>query len=224
MRSVDRRYLTLVHGRIAPDTGLIDAPLARDPRERMRMARLGRARAPSSRSRRSGCWSASRPGASTTASRCWSASSTRAARTRFACTWPTSSHPCVGDQVYGQRRLKADLGLERQFLHAYRLELEHPVTGERAALRRPAARGPRLAARADRRVLGGSDRGRRRGAPHCSPGSAQADAHSALERALSPTRACATLGSTFKPGPVRPARDADSYRSRAVDHGAHAPR
>jgi 23S rRNA pseudouridine1911/1915/1917 synthase len=39
------------------------------------------------------------------------------------------SHPCVGDPVYGQRKLKADLGLERQFLHAYRLSLQHPVTG-----------------------------------------------------------------------------------------------
>ena len=40
------------------------------------------------------------------------------------------AHPCVGDQIYGAKRLKADLGLERQFLHAYRLELTHPVTGE----------------------------------------------------------------------------------------------
>jgi len=40
------------------------------------------------------------------------------------------NHPCVGDPVYGQRRLKADHGLERQFLHAYRLEFEHPITGE----------------------------------------------------------------------------------------------
>jgi 23S rRNA pseudouridine1911/1915/1917 synthase len=39
-------------------------------------------------------------------------------------------HPCVGDQLYGIGRPKADLGLERQFLHAYRLELEHPVTAE----------------------------------------------------------------------------------------------
>jgi 23S rRNA pseudouridine1911/1915/1917 synthase len=40
------------------------------------------------------------------------------------------NHPCVGDQVYGQRKIKADLGLERQFLHAYSLELTHPITGE----------------------------------------------------------------------------------------------
>jgi 23S rRNA pseudouridine1911/1915/1917 synthase len=38
-------------------------------------------------------------------------------------------HPVVGDQLYGLGRPKADLGLERQFLHAYRLDLEHPITG-----------------------------------------------------------------------------------------------
>jgi 23S rRNA pseudouridine1911/1915/1917 synthase len=32
--------------------------------------------------------------------------------------------------VYGQARLKADLGLERQFLHSYWLVFTHPVTGE----------------------------------------------------------------------------------------------
>jgi 23S rRNA pseudouridine1911/1915/1917 synthase len=39
-------------------------------------------------------------------------------------------HPCVGDPVYGQRKARADLGLERQFLHAYRLRLTHPISGE----------------------------------------------------------------------------------------------
>lgn len=40
------------------------------------------------------------------------------------------NHTCVGDPVYGQARLKTDHGLERQFLHSYRLDFEHPVTGE----------------------------------------------------------------------------------------------
>ena len=38
IRSIERRYVTLVHGYIAPDTGIIDAPLARHPKDRMRMA------------------------------------------------------------------------------------------------------------------------------------------------------------------------------------------
>jgi 23S rRNA pseudouridine1911/1915/1917 synthase len=39
-------------------------------------------------------------------------------------------HPVVGDPLYGRNHLKADLGLDRQFLHAYRLSLEHPISGE----------------------------------------------------------------------------------------------
>jgi 23S rRNA pseudouridine1911/1915/1917 synthase len=46
-------------------------------------------------------------------------------------------HPCVGDQVYGKRSVKADHGLTRQFLHAYRIEMHHPITGEPISLRDP---------------------------------------------------------------------------------------
>jgi 23S rRNA pseudouridine1911/1915/1917 synthase len=37
--------------------------------------------------------------------------------------------PVVGDRVYGARGQDAR-GLSRQFLHASRLEFNHPVTGE----------------------------------------------------------------------------------------------
>ena len=41
-------------------------------------------------------------------------------------------HPILGDPVYGKRTLKdaAALGLERQFLHARKLGLRLPSTGE----------------------------------------------------------------------------------------------
>lgn len=40
-------------------------------------------------------------------------------------------HPCAGDLTYGaDPSLAAELGLTRQWLHAHRLELPHPVTGE----------------------------------------------------------------------------------------------
>jgi 23S rRNA pseudouridine1911/1915/1917 synthase len=129
VRSVDRRYLTLVHGWIAPDTGLIDAPIGRDPRERMKMAVSD----------------------SPTAKQCvttfrvlerFEAGPADNGFTLLECKLYTGrthqirvhmayiTHPCVGDPVYGPRKLKADLGLERQFLHAYRLEFTHPVTDE----------------------------------------------------------------------------------------------
>jgi 23S rRNA pseudouridine1911/1915/1917 synthase len=129
IRSVDRRYITLVHGWIAPDTGLIDAPLARDQRERLKMA------------------VSDSPGAKQsvttfTVLERFEAGPHDDGFTLLECKLYTGrthqirvhmayiNHPCVGDPVYGQRKLKADLGLERQFLHAYRLELDHPVTGE----------------------------------------------------------------------------------------------
>jgi 23S rRNA pseudouridine1911/1915/1917 synthase len=40
-------------------------------------------------------------------------------------------HPVIGDEVYGTKqsqKLARDLGLDRQFLHAKRLEFAHPVT------------------------------------------------------------------------------------------------
>ena len=41
-------------------------------------------------------------------------------------------HPCVGDAMYGaDPTLSAKLGLTRQWLHAMRLEITHPGSGER---------------------------------------------------------------------------------------------
>lgn len=129
VRSIDRRYLTLVHGRIAPDSGMIDAALARDPRERMRMAVSD---SPSAKQ-------------SVTTFRVlerFEAGASNDGFTLLECKLYTGrthqirvhmayiNHPCVGDPVYGHRRIKADLGLTRQFLHAYRLSLKHPITQE----------------------------------------------------------------------------------------------
>lgn len=129
IRSVDRRYLTLVHGRIAPDTGLIDAPLSRDPHERMRMAVSDATFAKQcvTTFRVLERFEAGRFDDGFTLLECkLYTGRTHQIRVHMAYI----GHPCVGDPVYGQRKIKADLGLERQFLHAYRLELEHPVTGE----------------------------------------------------------------------------------------------
>ena len=46
-------------------------------------------------------------------------------------------HPIIGDETYGtnqSKKMSAELGLERQFLHAKRLEFIHPVTGEKLVL------------------------------------------------------------------------------------------
>ena len=129
IRAIDRRYLTLVHGRIAPDTGMIDAPLGRDQRERMKMAVSDSASAKQSVTtfRVLERFEAGTHDDGFTLLECkLYTGRTHQIRVHMAYI----SHPCVGDPVYGQRKLKADLGLTRQFLHAYRLSLTHPVTGE----------------------------------------------------------------------------------------------
>ena len=129
IRSVDRRYLALVHGWIAPDTGLIDAPLGRDPRERMKIAVSDSPTAKQAVTtfRVLERFEAGPADEGFTLIECkLYTGRTHQIRVHMAYI----AHPCVGDPVYGQRKLRADLGLERQFLHAYRLELAHPVTGE----------------------------------------------------------------------------------------------
>lgn len=128
-RSVTRRYLALVWGQPGANEGLIDAPIGRSGRNRTRMA---------------------------------IASEGREARTRYRvldryddpvsvalleCTLETGrthqirvhlasiGHPVVGDDAYGVDR--ASLPLDRPWLHAAGLSLDHPVTGERLTFESP---------------------------------------------------------------------------------------
>ena len=43
-------------------------------------------------------------------------------------------HPLVGDPLYGRGDLRQNLGLDRQFLHSWRISFEHPETGETVKL------------------------------------------------------------------------------------------
>ncbi len=129
VRAIDRRYITLVHGWIAPDTGLIDAPLARDQRDRMRMGISDREDAKQSVTtfRVLERFEAGVHDDGYTLLECkLYTGRTHQIRVHMAYI----KHPCVGDQLYGAGRPKADQNLTRQFLHAYKLGLEHPITGE----------------------------------------------------------------------------------------------
>ncbi|MBR5945614.1 RNA pseudouridine synthase, partial [bacterium] len=48
-------------------------------------------------------------------------------------------HPVIGDAAYGRSAAKLTklCHADRQMLHAYRLELDHPVTGERLNVTAP---------------------------------------------------------------------------------------
>ena len=118
-RDVERRYLALVRGRPKSRTGRIEAPVGRDRRFRTK--------------------------------RSLDTDEPREAVTHFELLELLHEHalldvrletgrthqirvhlaaidlPVSGDRQYGA---DGDLGLERQFLHAYRLRLRHPVTSE----------------------------------------------------------------------------------------------
>ncbi len=70
----------------------------------------------------------------------WNANSRLAARIRFACIWPPLASRFWAMKKYGDFTLNKQLpkaGLRRMFLHAWRLTLDHPISGEPLALHAP---------------------------------------------------------------------------------------
>ena len=133
-RTLDRRYITLVHGHIAMDEGTINTGIARSTRDRVKMAVSDD---PFARQ------------AITTFKVLERFDSTRFddGYTLVECHLFTGrthqirvhmrhiNHACVGDPLYGKCDARADQGLTRQFLHSWRVAFEHPVTGERIECR-----------------------------------------------------------------------------------------
>lgn len=122
-RQIKRSYIALVHGEIETAAGKIDAPIGRSVQSRKRMSVTG--------------------------------THSKEAVTNFEVIEKLKDHtlllvvletgrthqirvhmryigqPIVGDMEYGVGSNKRNLGLKRQFLHASKLEFDHPVTGER---------------------------------------------------------------------------------------------
>ncbi len=130
-RTVFKSYVALVHGVTREEKGKVEEPLARDPRNRTRMAvvrRGGRAALSLWRVRR-------RYERFTLLDVQIKTGRTHQIRVHLA--W--IKHPVVGDETYGGGRdktlpdpaLRARINaLGRQFLHAERLGFHHPSTGE----------------------------------------------------------------------------------------------
>lgn len=127
-RAVDKGYLALLEKRPESNQGRVDAPIARDPRQRKRMwvHRDGK------------------PAQTEFTLLDDSFQGDRALvelRLLTGRTHQIRVHmafigcPVVGDAVYGFRKQR--LKLKRQFLHAHELAFDHPMTGERLRFAAP---------------------------------------------------------------------------------------
>ena len=127
-RGVDKGYLALLEKRPRTHSGRVDAPIARDPRQRKRM------------------W-VQRDGKPAQTEFTLLDDSFQGARALVELRLLTGrTHqirvhmafigcPVVGDAVYGFRKQR--LKLKRLFLHAHELAFDHPMTGERLRFAAP---------------------------------------------------------------------------------------
>ena len=116
-RRVTKGYMALTTGVVSPDSGIIDQPIARDPRHRKRMAVVAGGRESRTRYRVLG-----NPSGHSLLELALETGRTHQIRVHLA----HLGHPLLGDGVYG----KASPLLDRHFLHANLLGFQHPTTGE----------------------------------------------------------------------------------------------
>jgi 23S rRNA pseudouridine1911/1915/1917 synthase len=120
-RTMRKEYLALVLGKPVPSTAVIDAPIARDPRDRQHMAIVQGGRPARTHYTTESVYRGY------TLVRCvLETGRTHQIRVHMAST----GHPILGDPVYGKPTLKDAhrLGLHRQFLHATKLGFTIPST------------------------------------------------------------------------------------------------
>ena len=121
-----KEYLTLVEGSVQPPAGVIDAPIGRDPAARKEMTVMR----PSDVPRRAKEAQTTYEVLEYLARHSYVSCRLRTGRThqiRVHMAW--LGHAVVGDQVYGRRKTSLD-SIHRQFLHAARLGLHLPGSGE----------------------------------------------------------------------------------------------
>jgi 23S rRNA pseudouridine1911/1915/1917 synthase len=128
-RRVRKTYLALAHGSVAASVGRIEAPIGRDPKDRKRMAVV-----PDGRSSTTGYRVRERFRDWTLLELDLVTGRTHQIRVHLAAL----GHPVAGDPVYGTgTSRKGPDGLERLFLHAWRLELVSPTSAKLVRVEAP---------------------------------------------------------------------------------------
>jgi 23S rRNA pseudouridine1911/1915/1917 synthase len=125
-RQVERSYVALVRGRPASRSGTVDAPVGRDREDRKKIS-IG---APSSRPAVTHFETLEELARCTLLGLRLETGRTHQIRVHLAAI----GLPVCGDAEYGEA---GSYGLTRQFLHAARLRLRHPVTGDEIVVESP---------------------------------------------------------------------------------------
>jgi len=131
-RRVEKTYLALVHGSVKQDRARIEKPIARDPRQRVRMTtRVARGRA---------AWSEYRIlrrfERFTLLEVRIGTGRTHQIRVHLA----SIGHPVVGDRPYGAHaKIARQPTLARYFLHAHRIKFAQPSTSQPVTIESPLA-------------------------------------------------------------------------------------
>ena len=129
-RTVTRRYRAVVHGRLKAGEGIVDAPIGRHPRDRIRMAVVPRGKRSVTRYR-----VLERFSHFTDLDVKLETGRTHQIRVHMA----SLGHPVAGDDVYGGRaaRVPLPVPLDGLALHAAELSFVHPVTEARLQFASP---------------------------------------------------------------------------------------
>lgn len=129
LRTLDRRYITLVQGEVNAAEGTIETGIARSTRDRVRMMvtddPLARQAITTFKTLARFEPGRKDDGYSLLECHLWTGR-THQIRVHMR----HIGHACVGDQLYGRAKPQLDLGLSRQFLHSWRVCFDHPVSGK----------------------------------------------------------------------------------------------
>lgn len=137
-RQVSRQYLALAHGAWrGPKIRVVDDPVGRDPRNRLRMAVVELARHSGKTAKTDiECLASTDTG-------CWVRCTLHTGRThQIRVHMASVGHPLVADALYGGQ---VAAGMTRQALHAFRLAFVHPLTQQAMEFRSPLPRDMRAA-------------------------------------------------------------------------------
>ena len=129
-RRVKRRYAVMIWGHLDDDNLSIDKPIARDPRDRKRMAIVS-----NGRQAKTDFFRLARFGPGDLLRAQLHTGRTHQIRVHLA----SVGHPVMGDDTYGGGGGRKMVGLEskRHFLHAAWLQFNHPITGAPMDIRSP---------------------------------------------------------------------------------------